>query len=448
MKNEIYTVKVVPVNGNKVFRRIEISGRSTLDTLSNTILNAYDFSRDHLYFFSMNKRVDPDACYYHPMAECGINAEHIRLETLKLKVGMEFYYLYDFGDEWLFAITVEKVETSDIALLPQVTDGVGTLVQYPDYDDDYDDEDYEDDLTIEVMYLATDIVEQRLKVLPAYLQLLWKRIVTRDLGGADSEIMQGISDLETAGVLEYEEDPHHLAIKVYSVRQDPGKLKCLKYLSRRIKAEQVIETLVQFYGVIEKQELERMALGYETITKSQNVSVQTTITLLAEWRGWNLFNDDIGTSYVSMFCRGIAEEILKARDKYPTKFYREFSEEEKRHAEAGLFGAIVRCYSALFQHLMFKNYWHPEDAEQFLEQAVKCVAMGYSETDYLEWARTAIREAGERLTKTTEKELKKFRKAFPSAALKGYTWGEYETIVCDGARQLSMFEEDSPFIIR
>ena len=34
---------------------------------------------------------------------------------------------------------------------------------------------------------------------------------------------------------------------------------------------------------------------------------------------------------------------------------------------------------------------------------------------------------------------------FPSAALKGFTWGEYEKDRKDGYQQLSLFDEESPF---
>jgi len=50
------------------------------------------------------------------------------------------------------------------------------------------------------------------------------------------------------------------------------------------------------------------------------------------------------------------------------------------------------------------------------------------------------------MPKTLEKALKKFRKDFPSAALRGYTWGEYEANISGGARQLSLFDQESPFV--
>ncbi len=321
MNNNIYTMKVVPAGQLKIFRRIEISGKSTLDTLSNAILSAYDFSRDHLYFFSMKEKVNPDECYFHPMADCGTSADQVRLDTLKLKAGKELFYLYDFGDEWLFVITVEKIVESNIAQLPQVVDGSGTLEQYPDYEDK--GEYYDEDLTIEIVYQAKDVIEQRLGVLPAYLQHIWKRIVLRDLSGADTEIMQGIYDLEKAGLLEFEEDQYHLAIKAYSVEQKPGSLKSLKNLSKRIKVEQIVNTLVQYYGVIETQMLEQMAMGYAVIAKSGNVSLQTAIALLTKWRDWTPVTDQDGVAYLSMFCEGITDKVLKARKQYPTKGYRE-----------------------------------------------------------------------------------------------------------------------------
>ena len=50
------------------------------------------------------------------------------------------------------------------------------------------------------------------------------------------------------------------------------------------------------------------------------------------------------------------------------------------------------------------------------------------------------------LTKPMRKVFLKFRNEFPSAALKGHTWGEYEKNGRkDGYHQLSLFEEELPF---
>lgn len=54
-------------------------------------------------------------------------------------------------------------------------------------------------------------------------------------------------------------------------------------------------------------------------------------------------------------------------------------------------------------------------------------------------------ENGIHLTKRLKKLFQEFRNEFPSAALKGYTWGEYEKNRKDGYRQLTLFEEEIPF---
>ena len=56
-----------------------------------------------------------------------------------------------------------------------------------------------------------------------------------------------------------------------------------------------------------------------------------------------------------------------------------------------------------------------------------------------------MRENGIALTKNMRKKLKKFRDEMPSAALKGYTWGEYERHRKDGYHQMSLFEDELPF---
>ena len=58
-----YTLKVYPAGlGRSVYRTITICGTDTLDQLCMAILNAFDFTAEHLYeFFMDNKMYSEDS---------------------------------------------------------------------------------------------------------------------------------------------------------------------------------------------------------------------------------------------------------------------------------------------------------------------------------------------------------------------------------------------------
>ncbi|MCO6449405.1 MAG: hypothetical protein J5I90_01335 [Caldilineales bacterium] len=74
------------------------------------------------------------------------------LESLDLKVGSKFLYLFDYGDEWHFQVRVQKItkDADDDVEYPRLVAAVGEAPeQYPDWEDDDEewdeDEDWEDD---------------------------------------------------------------------------------------------------------------------------------------------------------------------------------------------------------------------------------------------------------------------------------------------------------------
>ena len=133
-----YTLKVYPAGGGRsVYRILEVCGSSSLDALCSSILRAFDFSQDHLYEFCMNNRM-----YSENSFECG-NATKKKLDSLYLVKGQKFSLHYDFGDDWMFTISVQKIEETDKTFRAKCTGGKGEVIQYPDFDDeeDFDDED-------------------------------------------------------------------------------------------------------------------------------------------------------------------------------------------------------------------------------------------------------------------------------------------------------------------
>ena len=57
MSNQ-YLMKIYPAGrGRDVYRNIEICGNSTLNQLCHVILEAFDFTDEHLYEFCMDNRI-------------------------------------------------------------------------------------------------------------------------------------------------------------------------------------------------------------------------------------------------------------------------------------------------------------------------------------------------------------------------------------------------------
>ena len=132
-----YTLKVYPVGlGREVYRVMEISGEHTLDDLCDAILTSFDFDDDHLYEFCMDNKMYSENNYVSAPLEEDDPSTNISLDTLGLMTRQKFTLHYDFGDDWLFAINVRKIEETSWRVAPTVLQEKGRVEQYPDWDDE------------------------------------------------------------------------------------------------------------------------------------------------------------------------------------------------------------------------------------------------------------------------------------------------------------------------
>lgn len=110
----------------QLWRRLVVSGETTLDSLASAILNAYRFGHDHLYYFAYETRRGKTRRYYHPYMDEGPWASEIRIGDMSLRQGQTLEFLYDFGDQWLFKVNLEHIDSPDAApLKPQVIESKG-----------------------------------------------------------------------------------------------------------------------------------------------------------------------------------------------------------------------------------------------------------------------------------------------------------------------------------
>jgi hypothetical protein len=118
MIEEIYIVKVLLKRG--VWRRIQLSSRHTLHDLHKVIQEAYDFYDDHLYAFFMEGKPWKGEAYWSPHNDEGPYTDTTKLGSLNLEIKQKFLYLFDFGDEWMFSVQVEKILETDTPVLKPI----------------------------------------------------------------------------------------------------------------------------------------------------------------------------------------------------------------------------------------------------------------------------------------------------------------------------------------
>ena len=136
-----YTLKVYPEGmGREVYRVIEISGKDSLDRLCEFILETFNFYHEHMYEFCMDGRPYSGNAY-QSMPEPGEPSTKTAIDKIGLCKGQKFILHYDFGDDWIFIITVQKIEEVEKKSAPNLIKSKGSVEQYPDWDEEWDEED-------------------------------------------------------------------------------------------------------------------------------------------------------------------------------------------------------------------------------------------------------------------------------------------------------------------
>ena len=130
-----YTFKVYPAGqGRTAYRTMEISGKETLDRLCEYILESFGFIHEHLYEFCMdNKMYSEDSYQYDP--EDGGPSTDIAIDKIGLVKGQNFSLHYDYGDDWMFTIHVQKLEDEAQETGPKLIKSVGHVEQYPNWEE-------------------------------------------------------------------------------------------------------------------------------------------------------------------------------------------------------------------------------------------------------------------------------------------------------------------------
>jgi hypothetical protein len=127
---------IFKVTLGSVWRRIAIGAKSTVDDLASMILNAFDFDFDHLYEFSYRNRFGARVAVLHPYSDEGPYGSEIQIGAVPIAIGQSMTFLYDFGDNWKFTVTLEQVESEKVTTKPHILESHGKPPeQYPSWEE-------------------------------------------------------------------------------------------------------------------------------------------------------------------------------------------------------------------------------------------------------------------------------------------------------------------------
>jgi Plasmid pRiA4b ORF-3-like protein len=125
------------VSIGKMWRIIAIPADHTLDDLLLWVLRSVNFDSDHLYRFSYRNRMGTTVRINDSRIGEGPTTDQAKIGTLPLAPGQTMDLLYDFGDNWEFTITLERVEPPGSRIkAPRIMEKRGeSPEQYPRWDE-------------------------------------------------------------------------------------------------------------------------------------------------------------------------------------------------------------------------------------------------------------------------------------------------------------------------
>jgi hypothetical protein len=122
-----------------IWRDIEIAADQTLEDLHLMIQRAFAWRDDHLYSFFMNGRAwDRNAEVGSPWSDCYLHTHQVKIGALDLKPGRRFLYLFDYGDNHEFDVSVVRIDAvANQGEYPRIIAVRGpSPQQYPDYNEE------------------------------------------------------------------------------------------------------------------------------------------------------------------------------------------------------------------------------------------------------------------------------------------------------------------------
>ena len=118
-------------------RNIYISNQDTLANLHRLIMQCVDFDGAHLHCFKVGHGA-LQKVYYSNDSYKATDTDKTKIAGLEIFEGMDFVYVFDFGDMWHFYLKIKKIiEQPCFKPYFEVVKGENP-VQYYDWEDDYE----------------------------------------------------------------------------------------------------------------------------------------------------------------------------------------------------------------------------------------------------------------------------------------------------------------------
>ncbi len=120
---------IFKVSLHKSLKIIAIDAEETLITLAYTILDAFDFDSDHLYYFDYaDWRGVPKKIYHEYVSDAEHLVDDYTIGSLNLQIGQSMTFLFDFGDNWEFHLCLEQLNPTEVIDQPKVLKSGGNPV--------------------------------------------------------------------------------------------------------------------------------------------------------------------------------------------------------------------------------------------------------------------------------------------------------------------------------
>jgi tetratricopeptide (TPR) repeat protein len=129
-----YEIKTWPMSDDRVWRIVEISDRQTLHQLGQLLQDEFRLHGNHLYCFYMGEKpYNAKVAYGGPHADTPRQAVKTSMGSLGLKRGRRFLYVYDFAEDRVLRLQIQRVRTvSDASGYPRVSKRNGRVPEAAD----------------------------------------------------------------------------------------------------------------------------------------------------------------------------------------------------------------------------------------------------------------------------------------------------------------------------
>jgi hypothetical protein len=136
---EFFAFDAELLNVDGVSAKVAVAGHEHLTALHDAIQQAFNWENDHLYSFWLDGQFWGDAAAERVIPgapDTDSKTADVPVDELRLKLGAEIAYVFDYGDEWRVRLTLrERINGTDA--IPRVSDRRGTAPpQYPPLDEE------------------------------------------------------------------------------------------------------------------------------------------------------------------------------------------------------------------------------------------------------------------------------------------------------------------------